>query len=257
MVDEVKGHGQEPAAPCLICVYWRAAGCLGARCTRIIGPVMEGVHEEFRLALRENKWEARPKRVWREMSGEPRTSVLPRKLLSGSPSTPSSATEQQIGCGCWHDVRQWSKTLGRRPNLQERAHCRSATLTWRVGSQQDVFYEPYCEKAALKQDLFDKQHHKMGLLDGRIIIFFFLSFFQTLNSRNISFSAPIRVSMGLKLLLWGKHDHFPFTWNEARLFWVFFASAVFSPQNVTLRRPITFSAYACLHGLRSHNLIWP
>lgn len=61
------------------------------------------------------------------------------KTTVWEPLNPSSATEQQIGCSCWCDLRQWSKTLGRRPNLQEWADCRSATLTWRTGSQRDAF----------------------------------------------------------------------------------------------------------------------
>lgn len=59
MGDEVKGQGQEHSV-CCVCVSVFIGGLMkrsrrGGRCARIIRRVMEGVHEEFRLALRENK----------------------------------------------------------------------------------------------------------------------------------------------------------------------------------------------------------
>lgn len=44
MADDVRGHGRGVLR-----------GALSERPARIIGLVMEGVHEEFRLAQRENK----------------------------------------------------------------------------------------------------------------------------------------------------------------------------------------------------------
>lgn len=56
MRDEVKGQGQEHTTLCeIVCIGGlmkqpRQGGC----CARIIRHVMEGVHKEFRFALREN-----------------------------------------------------------------------------------------------------------------------------------------------------------------------------------------------------------
>lgn len=58
MVDEVKGQGQEHTTVCIVCVCvlgQMKQSSQGGRAARIIRRVMEGVHEEFRLALRENK----------------------------------------------------------------------------------------------------------------------------------------------------------------------------------------------------------
>lgn len=58
MGDEVKGQGQEHTTVCIVrlylCVLMKRSR-QGGSCAWIIGCVMEGVHEEFRLAPRENK----------------------------------------------------------------------------------------------------------------------------------------------------------------------------------------------------------
>lgn len=76
-------------ALCRICVCWRAAGCLGTRCARIIEPVMEGVHEEFRLALRENKWEARPNECGGKCQARREHRFCPENYCLGAPQPPA------------------------------------------------------------------------------------------------------------------------------------------------------------------------
>lgn len=74
----------------------------GGRCARIIRRVMEGVHEEFRLALRENKWEGRKSE---ERRGEWKA-TWEQKPPSMSPSTHRSGLSFWKGAAdrVWCDV---------------------------------------------------------------------------------------------------------------------------------------------------------